>query len=62
MERYFTSVTGHNYQNGICKNCGAKDPTYVDIHPGTPKVKAKAKGDRKIKLSWSKAKKMHRAT
>ena len=49
-------VTGHNYQNGICKNCGAKDPTYVDIHPGTPKVKAKAKGDRKIKLSWSKAK------
>lgn len=48
--------TGHNYQNGICKNCGAKDPTYVDIHPGTPKVKAKAKGDRKIKLSWSKAK------
>lgn len=49
-------TTGHNYQNGICKNCGAKDPTYVDIHPGTPKVKAKAKGDRKIKLSWSKAK------
>lgn len=49
-------ATGHNYQNGICKNCGAKDPTYVDIHPGTPKVKAKAKGDRKIKLSWSKAK------
>lgn len=47
-------ATGHNYQNGICKNCGAKDPTYVDIHPGTPKVKAK--GDRKIKLSWSKAK------
>lgn len=38
-------ATGHNYQNGICKNCGAKDPTYVDIHPGTPKVKAKAKGD-----------------
>lgn len=49
-------ATGHNYQNGICKNCGAKDPIYVDIHPGTPKVKAKAKGDRKIKLSWSKAK------
>lgn len=49
-------ATGHNYQNGICKNCGAKNPTYVDIHPGTPKVKAKAKGDRKIKLSWSKAK------
>lgn len=49
-------ATGHNYQNGICKNCGAKDPTYIDIHPGTPKVKAKAKGDRKIKLSWSKAK------
>lgn len=49
-------ATGHNYQNGICKNCGAKDPTYVDIHPGTPKVKAEAKGDRKIKLSWSKAK------
>ena len=49
-------ATGHNYQNGICKNCGAKDPTYADIHPGTPKVKAKAKGDRKIKLSWSKAK------
>lgn len=49
-------ATGHNYQNGICKNCGAKDPTYVDIHPGTPKIKAKAKGDRKIKLSWSKAK------
>lgn len=49
-------ATGHNYQNGICKNCGAKDPTYVDIHSGTPKVKAKAKGDRKIKLSWSKAK------
>lgn len=49
-------ATGHNYQNGICKNCGAKDPTYVDIHPGMPKVKAKAKGDRKIKLSWSKAK------
>ena len=49
-------ATGHNYQNGICKNCGAKDTTYVDIHPGTPKVKAKAKGDRKIKLSWSKAK------
>lgn len=49
-------ATGHNYQNGICKNCGAKDPTYVDIYPGTPKVKAKAKGDRKIKLSWSKAK------
>lgn len=49
-------ATGHNYQNGICKNCRAKDPTYVDIHPGTPKVKAKAKGDRKIKLSWSKAK------
>ena len=49
-------ATGHNYHNGICKNCGAKDPTYVDIHPGTPKVKAKAKGDRKIKLSWSKAK------
>lgn len=49
-------ATGHNYQNGICKNCGAKDPTYVDIHPGTPKVKAKAKGDQKIKLSWSKAK------
>lgn len=49
-------ATGHNYQNGICKNCGAKDPTYVDIHPGTPKVKAIAKGDRKIKLSWSKAK------
>lgn len=49
-------ATGHNYQNGICENCGAKDPTYVDIHPGTPKVKAKAKGDRKIKLSWSKAK------
>lgn len=49
-------ATGHNYQDGICKNCGAKDPTYVDIHPGTPKVKAKAKGDRKIKLSWSKAK------
>lgn len=49
-------ATGHNYQNGICKNCGAKDSTYVDIHPGTPKVKAKAKGDRKIKLSWSKAK------
>lgn len=49
-------ATGHNYQNGVCKNCGAKDPTYVDIHPGTPKVKAKAKGDRKIKLSWSKAK------
>lgn len=49
-------ATGHNYQNGICRNCGAKDPTYVDIHPGTPKVKAKAKGDRKIKLSWSKAK------
>lgn len=49
-------ATGHNYQNGICKDCGAKDPTYVDIHPGTPKVKAKAKGDRKIKLSWSKAK------
>ena len=49
-------ATGHNYQNGICKNCGAKDPTYVDIHPGTPKVKAKAKGDRKIKLSWSQAK------
>ena len=49
-------VTGHNYQNGICGNCGANDPTYVDIHPGTPKVKAKAKGDRKIKLSWSKAK------
>lgn len=49
-------ATGNNYQNGICKNCGAKDPTYVDIHPGTPKVKAKAKGDRKIKLSWSKAK------
>lgn len=49
-------ATDHNYQNGICKNCGAKDPTYVDIHPGTPKVKAKAKGDRKIKLSWSKAK------
>ena len=49
-------ATGHNYQNGICKNCGAKDPTYVDIHLGTPKVKAKAKGDRKIKLSWSKAK------
>lgn len=49
-------ATGHNYQNGICKNCGAKDPTYVDIHPGTPKVKAKAKGDRKIKLSWSQTK------
>ena len=49
-------ATGHNYQNGICKNCGAKDPTYVDIHPGTPKVKAKAKGVRKINLSWSKAK------
>ena len=49
-------ATGHNYQNGICRNCGAKDPTYVDIHLGTPKVKAKAKGDRKIKLSWSKAK------
>ena len=49
-------ATGHNYQNGICRNCGAKDPTYVDIHPGTPKVKAKAKGVRKIKLSWSKAK------
>ena len=49
-------ATGHNYQNGICKNCGAKDPTYVDIHPGTPKVKAKAKGVQKIKLSWSKAK------
>ena len=49
-------ATGHNYQNGICGNCGANDPTYVDIHPGTPKVKAKAKGDRKIKLSWSKAK------
>lgn len=49
-------ATGHNYQNGICKNCGAKDPTYVDIHPGTPKVKAKAKGVRKINLSWSQAK------
>ena len=49
-------ATGHNYQNGICGNCGANDPTYVDIHPGTPKVKAKAKGVRKIKLSWSKAK------
>ena len=49
-------ATGHNYQNGICGNCGANDPTYVDIHPGTPKVKAKAKGVQKIKLSWSKAK------
>ena len=49
-------VTGHNYQNGICGNCGANDPTYVDIHPGTPKVKAKAKGVRKINLSWSQAK------
>lgn len=49
-------ATGHNYQNGICRNCGAKDPTYVDIHPGTPKVKAKAKGVRKIKLSWSQTK------
>lgn len=49
-------ATGHNYQNGICRNCGAKDPTYVDIHPGTPKVKAKAKGVRKINLSWSQAK------
>ena len=49
-------ATGHNYQNGICKNCGAKDPTYVDIHPGTPKVKAKAKGVREINLSWSQAK------
>lgn len=49
-------ATGHNYQNGICGNCGANDPTYVDIHPGTPKVKAKAKGVQKIKLSWSQAK------
>lgn len=49
-------ATGHNYQNGICRNCGAKDPTYVDIHPGTPKVKAKAKGVQKIKLSWSQTK------
>lgn len=49
-------ATGHNYQNGICRNCGAKDPTYVDIHPGTPKVKAKAKGVREINLSWSQAK------
>ena len=49
-------ATGHNYQNGICGNCGANDPTYVDIHPGTPKVKAKAKGVRKINLSWSQAK------
>ena len=47
-------ATGHNYQNGICGNCGANDPTYVDIHPGTPKVKAK--GVQKIKLSWSQAK------
>ena len=49
-------ATGHNYQNGICGNCGANDPTYVDIHPGTPKVKAKAKGVQKIKLSWSQTK------
>ena len=49
-------ATGHNYQNGICRNCGAKDPTYVDIHPGTPKVKAKAKGVREINLSWSQVK------
>lgn len=49
-------ATGHNYQNGICRNCGANDPTYVDIHPGTPKVKAKAKGVQKIKLSWSQTK------
>ena len=49
-------ATGHNYQNGICGNCGVNDPTYVDIHPGTPKVKAKAKGVQKIKLSWSQTK------
>ena len=44
---------GHRYQNGICKNCGAKDPSYINL--GTSKLKAATGGVRTIKLSWSKA-------
>ena len=55
-------ATGHNYQNGKCKNCGVKDPSYVapkpeaPLHLGTAKLKAVTGGVRTIKLKWSKAK------
>lgn len=46
-------ATGHKYENGVCKDCGAEDPSYVAVHPGTPNVKAATSGIRKIKLSWN---------
>ena len=46
-------ATGHRYQNGKCKNCGATDPSYINL--GTSKLKAVTGGVRAIKLSWSKA-------
>ncbi|MDY5497137.1 MAG: fibronectin type III domain-containing protein [Anaerobutyricum sp.] len=42
---------GHNYENGICKNCGQKDPTYLVL--SAPVLKAAASGSTAIKLSWA---------
>lgn len=28
-EELVINATGHNYENGVCKNCNAKDPDYV---------------------------------
>lgn len=62
LEDTVLPAIGHNYQNGKCKNCGAKDPSYVApqpevvLHLGTSKLKASTGGVRTIKLKWSKAK------
>ena len=53
---YKVTYKVNNEQGKLLVGKDTEEKTDGEIHPGTPKVKAKAKGVRKIKLSWSKAK------
>ncbi len=47
-------ATGHDYENGACSDCGAKDPNYKVARPATPKMKLVRNEVKGLAVSWSK--------
>ncbi len=48
-----TSALGHDYKDGVCTNCGAKDPNYKATPTSTPGGTAPDTGDGTDLLAWT---------
>lgn len=46
-------ATGHSYNNGVCGNCGDKDPDYKVVRPSTPKMKLIRNEVKGITVTWT---------